>query len=118
MSRYGFWSWEDRGPQTYAVRDGRPEAMVITAATRQQAEAGQPGFIPARGRRDGDTFRQSWARAREIGPRFAMVVAWNEWVRGECPSAEVSKDLEPSVEFGHLYLDLLREEIARFKGAE
>jgi len=30
----------------------------------------------------------------------------------------VSKDLEPSVEFGHLYLDLPREEIARFKGAE
>ncbi len=118
VSRYGFWSWEDRGPQTYAVHDGRPEAMVVTAATRQQAEEGQPGFIPARGRRDGETFRQSWARAREIGPRFAMVVAWNEWVRGECPSAEVSKDLEPSVEFGHLYLDLLREEIARFKGAE
>lgn len=118
VSRYGFWSWEDRGPQTYAVHGGRPEAMVVTAATRQQAEEGQPGYIPAWGRRDGETFRESWARARDIGPQFAMVVAWNEWVRGECPSAEVSKDLEPSIEFGHRYLDLLREEVARFKSPE
>ena len=33
----------------------------------------------------------------------------------EEPSAEVSKDIEPSREFGTEYLDLLREEADRFK---
>ncbi|HOS92723.1 MAG TPA: hypothetical protein PLQ54_05380 [Armatimonadota bacterium] len=110
VSRYGYWSWEDRGKQTYSVYDGRPEAMTIVACWRPD-----PG-IPTPGRRGGETFRQEWARAREIGPRFALVVSWNEWVLSEQPSAEVSKDLEPSVEHGRLYLDLLTQEIARFKG--
>lgn len=116
VSKYGFWSWEDRGDQTYPVYDGRPESMVIVASWRRQGEPGQPGYIPEAGRREGATFRERWARAREIGPRFAMVVSWNEWTLGEQPSAEVSKDLEPSVEHGTRYLELLAEEIARFKG--
>jgi hypothetical protein len=44
-----------------------------------------------------------------------MVVSWNEWTRVEHPDAEGSKDLEPSKEFGHFYLDLLKQEIAGFK---
>jgi hypothetical protein len=116
VSKFGYWSWEDRGPQSNAVHDGSPEAMVVCAATRQAGQEGAPNHIPAAGRRNGDTFRQKWTRAREIGPRFAMVVSWNEWVRGEQPSPEVSKDLEPSKEFGDFYLKLLKEEIARFKG--
>lgn len=118
VSKYGYWSWEDRGPQTYTLHDGRPEAMVVTAATRVQAEPGNPAYIPEKGRRNGETFREAWTRAREIGPKFAMVVSWNEWVRGEQPSVEVSKDIEPSQEHGRFYLDLMAEEIARFKGQE
>ena len=109
VSRFGFWSWEDRGPQTYTVHDGRPEAMVVTACWRDDPECPTPG------RRNGQTFREQWARARKVGPRFAMVVSWNEWVLGEQPSAEVSKDLEPSKEHGRLYLDILKEQIALFK---
>ena len=67
------------------------------------------------GRKNGETFRKQWARAGEGGPKFAMVVSWNEWVGSEQPSPEVSKDIEPSEEFGRLYLDLLKKEIARFK---
>ena len=116
LSKYGYWSWEDRGPQTYTVHDGQAEAMVVTAATRRQGEPEEIlRYVPERGRRDGATFRQAWARAREIGPKFAMVVAWNEWSSGENPSVEVSKDIEPSEEFGDQYLRLLREEIVRFK---
>jgi hypothetical protein len=109
LSKYGYWSWEDRGKQTYTVYGDRPEAMVVVACWRTDPECPTPG------RRNGQTFREQWARAREVGPRFAMVVSWNEWVLGEQPSAEISKDLEPSREFGRFYLDLLREEIARFK---
>ena len=63
----------------------------------------------------GATLREQFARARAVGPRFAMVVSWNEWTTGEQPSIEVSKDLEPSLTLGDRYLKLLKEEIRRFK---
>jgi len=116
VSKYGYWSWEDRGPQTYSVHDGRPEAMVVVASWRPQGKPGEPHFIPAAPRNHGETFRRQWARADLVGPKFALVASWNEWHRGEQPSAEVSKDIEPSQEFGRFYLDLLKEQIAIFKG--
>lgn len=115
-SKLGYWSWEDRGPQTFSVSNGYPEAMIITASTRAQAKEGEPAYIPSLGRRDGLTFKEQWARARLIGVRFAMVGTWNEWVVGEQPSQEVSKDIEPNTVWGDKYLKLLKEEIAKFKG--
>lgn len=115
ISRFGYWSWEDRGLQTYAVNNGHPEAMVVTAASRAQGQPGEKRYIPAAPRNDGQTFLQQWSRARQIGPKFAMVVSWNEWHKGEQPSAEISKDIEPSKEHGHFYLDLLKQEAALFK---
>ena len=116
VSRFGYWSWEDRGLQTYTVHEGHPESMVITASQRRQSEPGEAGYIPEAPRNDGKTFHAQWERAREIGPRFAMVVSWNEWVLSEQPSPEVSKDIEPSKTHGHFYLDSLKREIAQFKG--
>jgi len=115
ISQYGYWSWEDRGKQTYTVFNGHPEAMVVTACWRKQFEPTDANYIPAMGRRGGETFKTQWARACEIGPKFAMVVSWNEWVKSEQPSVEVSKDIEQSKEFGRFYLDLLKEEISKFK---
>lgn len=109
VSRFGYWSWEDRGPQTFSVFNGQPEAMTIVASWRGD------GTRQSSGRREGKTFKGEWARAREIGPKFALVVSWNEWIRGEQPSPENSKDLEPSKQFGEFYLRLLKQEIAKFK---
>ena len=67
------------------------------------------------GRNNGETFRARWRRADSLGVQNVLVVSWNEWVTGEQPSAEVSKDLEPSLEHGRFYLDLLKEEIEKFK---
>ena len=89
--------------------------MVICAAVRPQGKPGDTDYNPAKGRRDGATLREQFARARAVGPRFAMVVSWNEWTTGEQPSIEVSKDLEPSLTLGDRYLKLLKEEIRRFK---
>lgn len=118
VSKYGYWSWEDRGEQTYTICDGQPESMVVCAATRPQFEPGESGYIPAVGRLNGETFRKQFARAREIGTHFAMVVSWNEWTCLEQLNAEVSKDLEPSVEYGYTYLEILKEEIQKFKSVE
>ncbi len=114
VSHAGYWSWEDRGAQTFTVHDGRPEAMTVVAAWREDSHAN----IAAGGRRNGATFREQWARARQLGPKFALVVSWNEWVSGEQPSAEVSKDLEPSREHGRFYLDLLKEQVSLFKSGK
>jgi hypothetical protein len=115
VSRFGYWSWEDRGPQTFTVHAGHPEAMVVVASWRPQSNPGERDFIPAAERDGGRTFREQWARARSIGPRFAMVVSWNEWLTSEQPSVAVSKDIEPSKELGRQYLNLLKTQAAFFK---
>ena len=66
-------------------------------------------------RDSGITFTESWQAARRIGPKFVLAGTFNEWKKGEQPSAEVSKDMEPSQAFGTFYLDLLAKEAELFK---
>lgn len=116
ISKYGYWSWEDRGEQTYPIHNGKPESMVVTASQRAQYCSDGSVDIPARGRAGGETLRAQFARARKVGVHYAMVVSWNEWTTSEQPSVEISKDLEPSKTLGDFYLQLLKQEISRFKG--
>jgi lambda repressor-like predicted transcriptional regulator len=73
-------------------------------------------YVAAGSRNNGITFKEQWARARLLGVRFAMVGTWNEWVKGEQLSADVSKDIEPNNVWGDQYLLLLKSEIKKFKG--
>jgi hypothetical protein len=117
ISKYGYWSWEERGKQTVTIHEGSPESIVVVASWRMQGTGPDDADYVAPGlRRDGQTFHEQWARARALGPKFAMVVTWNEWVTWEQPSAENSKDLEPSKKHGRKYLEQLKAEIATFKG--
>ena len=120
ISKYGYWSWEDRGWQTYTLMNGNPEACTISAASRAQNKDNPEAsnYIAAEGRKNGETFKNRWERARRLGVSTVLVVSWNEWVTGEQPSVEVSKDIEPSEELGHQYLELLKEEIEKFKDLE
>lgn len=111
LSKYGYWSWEDRGDQTYSVVNGERETCTISAASRADAT----NNIAAIGRKNSQTFQDRWSRAIKLKVKIVVVVSWNEWHKGEQPSAEISKDIEPSVEFGHKYLDLLKTEISNFK---
>ncbi|WP_174301623.1 hypothetical protein [Caulobacter sp. S45] len=106
LSRYGYWSWEDRGAQTLAGVDGVADCMTVVAAWRGSGSPGRAG---------GATFREEWRRARRAGPRTVFLNGFNEWKRHEQPSPDISKDIEPSTEFGSLYLDITREQIAAFK---
>ena len=110
------WSWEERGAQTFAVHNGRPEAMTVVAAWRKQGKEGGAGYIPAGLRDGGNTFKKQWQRADLIGPKFALIVSFNEWSLGEQVSFENSKDIEPSAQLGSLYLDIMAEQIKKFKG--
>lgn len=111
-----YWSWEERGAQTYTTLNGKVEAVTVSAATRPQGSEGDSGYIPAAGRENGATLKRQFQRACDLGARLVIIVSWNEWVTGEQPSPEVSKDMEPSVIHGTFYYDLMREQIKKFKG--
>ncbi len=111
VSWLGYWSWQDRGASSYPVVDGHPEAMMITAFWPDDI----PNHHPGRGRMGGKLYRAEWQRARRIGPRFLIAGTFNEWIASEQPSAEMSKDVEPSLEHGNLYLDIIRDEATRFR---
>lgn len=115
QSIYGYWSWEDRGNQTYSLYGNEPKTCTITAASREQSGA---NYVAAIGRMNGETFKNRWKRAVELDVHTALVVSWNEWVKGEQPSIEVSKDIEPSKEHGKLYLEILKTEISKFKNTK
>ena len=115
-TRYNWWSWEERGLQTYSITDGRVECVTCTAASRSQGSEGDSDYIPAYGRDNGATLKKQFQRANDLGAGIVILISWNEWTTGEQPSPEVSKDLEPSVIHGTFYYDLLREQIKKFKG--
>lgn len=116
MSTRGWWSWEERGLQTYSVLNGRVECVTCTAASRSQGKEGDSDYIPAYGRDNGMTLKKQFQRANDLGAGMVILISWNEWTTGEQPSPEVSKDLEPSNIHGTFYYDLLCEQIKKFKG--
>ncbi len=111
-----FWSWEERGTQTFTTIDDRVECITCTAASRPQSKEGEPGYIPAYGRQNGLTLKKQFQRANDLGAGMVILISWNEWTTGEQPSVEVSKDLEPSEVHGTFYYDLLCEQIKKYKG--
>jgi hypothetical protein len=106
VSRYGYWSWEDRRIPTYSVFDGHPECVTVVAAWRGPGSPGRDG---------GRTYTRQWEYARKIGSRFVLAGTFNEWWMSEQHNAAASKDIEPSAEFGARYLDILKTQAALFK---
>lgn len=106
ISKYGYWSWEDRSIPTYSIYGGHPECMTVVAAWRG---AGSPG------RDNGKTYIGEWEYARRTGPRIVLAGTFNEWWRSEQINSQSSKDIEPSALLGTRYLDILREQATLFK---
>lgn len=118
VSRFGYWSWQDRQAPAYPIVDGHPEEMTLTAYWFPDGPPHGPAHKPGRGRDGGTTYLADWARARRIGPKFAIAGTYNEWAVSEQRSPEMSKDLEPSVEFGYFYMQLLQRQVALFKAGK
>ena len=116
LESYCYWSWEERVAQTFTVLNGKVEAVTVTAATRVQGTEGESGYIPEEGRNNGATLKKQFQRACDLGAGMVLIVSWNEWVKAEQPSAEISKDMEPSQIHGTFYYDLMREQIRKYKG--
>ena len=110
ISKFGYWSWEDRGPPSYPVYGGHPEVTTLVAAWHGPS----PRYAPV-GRRNGETFKREWEYARRIGPHFALTTTFNEWWRGEQQDSEFSRDIEPSQQFGFTYLNILKRQANLFK---
>lgn len=105
-----YWSWEERGEQSFSVKNGRVEAITVSAATRPG------GNVPAYERNNGETLKKQFQRANDLGAGIVLLTTWNEWIYGEQPSAEGSRDLEPSRQHGTFYYDLMCQQIYKFKG--
>jgi hypothetical protein len=60
-----------------------------------------------REREDGQFYRDTWQAAMDSGADWVVITSWNEWVEGS--------QIEPSVSYGNLYLDLTRELVAQFR---
>jgi hypothetical protein len=60
-----------------------------------------------REREDGQFYRDTWQAAMDSRADWVVITSWNEWVEGS--------QIEPSVSYGNLYLDLTAELVARFK---
>jgi len=66
----------------------------------------QPGL--AYPRRGGDTYRETWKAVYESNANWVLICSWNEWHEGS--------EIEPSLEYGELYLNITAENARRFKG--
>jgi hypothetical protein len=107
---YGHWSWEQRSVRAYSVDEyNNPEMMTVQTAFRE----GQG--LDAQSNSGGAFFKETWEHAHNVDPRIVLVPTFNEWTTLEHPSADIARDIEPSVEFGTLFMDILEEEIEKFK---
>ncbi len=105
-----FWSWEERSPQTYTQLNGTVETVTCSAATR--GESAEKSEL----RSSGATLKKQVQRACELGASMILFTTWNEWTSSEQKNPEGSRDLEPSVEYGTFYYDLMCQQIKKFKG--
>jgi len=91
------------------VRNGTQKLWIATA---------MPGYDDsrmldrrdrfARARDDGAYYQRTWAGAVATNPDMISISSFNEWTEGH--------QIEPSVTYGSLYLDLTRELISAWKG--
>lgn len=137
--RYGFWSVVDRlKPSctlllcpyypTYNLAGGRVENFTVSIATAGQSGWGcpsfnQPAYCPddalrfdGRGRYA--TFASFMSYAQALAPTFLIVDQFNEFQSpDEGWNAETNDDIEPANLWGTRSLDVVEDEIARYRSA-
>ena len=142
-----FASLDERGRRVFAIADSlRPEylsvfqglhtynpvAMSLETTSEQYASASLaarlqgslfaatvlPGYqeavfrasSPVADRANGETYHMYWNIARVSKPHWVLITSFNEWHEGS--------EIEPSVEFGTMYLTLTAEEANVWRSSE
>jgi len=65
----------------------------------------QPGRVVSR--ENGATYNKTWKAVLSSGCQWALICTWNEWHEGT--------EIEPSMEYGHYYLELTKHYTQIFK---
>ena len=65
----------------------------------------KPGLVYPRD--NGSTYNETWRAALASNPDWILICSWNEWHEGT--------EIEPSVEYGYLYINLTRHYVKIFK---
>lgn len=102
-------SWGNR-VRKYNRQHGSAKLWVATVMPGYDDRKVRPGSGFHRSRDGGDYYRQCWQAAIASRPQWVIINSFNEWPEGTY--------VEPSRAHGSLYLDLTREWVARFKGAD
>jgi hypothetical protein len=122
VSKFGYWSWWERGNNTFAL-NSQGKAEEVTIAPAWKGENGGWADPNAVGRKNGQTFIDQWKYAISKNPDMIVIQSFSQWSSasgsggndGENLNAEFSTDIEPSVELGYKYMDITREYSAIFK---
>jgi glycoprotein endo-alpha-1,2-mannosidase len=89
----------------------RIEGALFAATVLPGYEEAAPRFnSPKADRADGETYRSYWAAARLSKPQWILITSFNEWHEGS--------EIEPSEEFGRLYLEITAEEAAAWRAGD
>jgi hypothetical protein len=91
----------------YNARHGTDKLWVATVMPGyNDLKTGRPDAF-VREREGGQFYRDTWQAAMDSGADWVVITSWNEWVEGS--------QIELSVSYGNLYLDLTRELAAQFR---
>jgi hypothetical protein len=96
--------------RNYNRQHGTSKLWVATVMPGYDDRKVRPGSGFVRSRAGGEYYRQCWQAALASKPHWVIINSFNEWPEGSY--------IEPSQAYGHLYLDLTRDWVARFKGAD
>ncbi len=97
----------------YAARTraaGADKIWVATAMPGNDDTRTKRAGSYVRDRRGGEFYRDTWRGAIASAPDWTIITSWNEWVEGT--------QIEPSVTYGELYLNITREFAAAFKAGQ
>lgn len=98
--------WGDR-IRRYNARHGTDKLWVATVMPGYNDLKTGRAQAFVREREGGQFYRETWQAAMDSGADWIVITSWNEWVEGS--------QIEPSISYGNLYLDLTRELATRFR---
>lgn len=100
------WAEEVYPKAVKIARDGGVISCITIIPGYDDTKIRKPGIKVERF--DGELYRVQWEEAIKAQPDWVLITSWNEWHEGS--------EIEPSEEYGDLYLKLTRDLAARFKG--